>query len=163
MRTLGRVLLAMLAVSSLAVATTIIPMSVEELARAATHIVEGEAIESRSLWNAQHTLIYTYTTIAVRNTLKGTQRQTLTVKQLGGSADGYTQKVAGLHGFQNGESALLFLRPSAAGDGTMVIVGLMQGRFHIYRGESGDMVANIAGAAVPLNEAENRIARAMTK
>ncbi len=34
---------------------------------------------------------------------------------------------------QAGEAALLFLRPSEAHDGTMVVVGLMQGQFRYAR------------------------------
>ena len=129
-------------------ATTVVPMSVEELARSASDVVEARALSSRSAWNAQHTLIHTYTTFQVTRTLKGAAAQTVTVKQLGGSAGGYTQKVAGVHHAQAGEDALLFLRASVAGDGTYVIVGLIQGNFRMFRASDGHtMVSNgIAGA-----------------
>lgn len=114
-------------------ATTVKPMSIEDLAAAASVIVSGQAMESWSTWNAQHTLIYTFTKFAVARHLKGSPDQTLTIKQLGGTAGGYTQKVAGVHPMRSGDSAVLFLRPSEARDGTMVIVGLMQGNFRIER------------------------------
>ena len=36
----------------------------------------------------------------------------------------------------------MFLRPSVAADGTMVIVGLMQGQFQIYQAGSETMASN---------------------
>ena len=114
-------------------ATTVKPMSIEDLTSAASSIVEGQATVSWSAWNPQHTLVYTFTRFRVSKTLKGEPDATVTVKQLGGSAGGYTQKVAGVHPMRTGDSAVLFLRPSEARDGTMVIVGMMQGNFCIER------------------------------
>lgn len=158
-------------------ATTVIPMSVEELARSASDVVEARALSSRSAWNAQHTLIYTYTTFQVTRALKGAAAQTVTVKQLGGSAEGYTQKVAGVHHAQAGEEALLFLRASVADDGTYVIVGLIQGNFRMFRASDGHtMVSNgvagakaaqggpvseFTGSPMSLSQAEARIRRTL--
>jgi hypothetical protein len=162
-----------------AMATTVIPMSVEELTRSASRIVEVQAVSSRSAWNQQHTLIYTYTTFRVTRALKGDTAQTMIVKQLGGSAEGYTQKVSGVHHAQVGEEALLFLRPSAAGDGTYAIVGLLQGHFRIFHARSGEtMMSNgivgaesleggsgavreFTGSPMTLGAAEARIRRAL--
>ncbi|MGZ4838903.1 MAG: hypothetical protein ACXVZR_10165 [Terriglobales bacterium] len=177
----GRIVLAvaLLLLTGEAMATTVIPMSVEELTRAASQIVEARALSARSEWNQQHSLIYTYTTFQVTRGLKGAAAQTITVKQLGGSAGGYTQKVSGVHHAQPGEEALLFLRPSEAGDGTYVVVGLIQGNFRVFRASNGEAtvsngiggahalareggrVTEFTGAAMPLGQAEARIQRAM--
>jgi hypothetical protein len=119
--------------SSFAAATTVKPMTVEELTSAATTIVEGQVTDTWSAWNPQHTLIYTFTRVRISKALKGRPDETVIVKQLGGSAGGYTQKVAGVHPMRSGDTAVLFLRPSEARDGTMVVVGLMQGSFRIER------------------------------
>ncbi len=132
-------LLLMFAGTSLA--TTVLPMSVEDLTSAATAVVEVRAVSSRSAWNAEHTRILTYTVFQVQRALKGTLSGKITVKQLGGSAEGFTQKVAGVHHAQAGEPAVLFLRPSDAGDGTWVIVGLMQGHFRVYQDKDGAAMA----------------------
>lgn len=161
----------------LCIATTVIPMSVEDLARSASQIVEVRALDSRSAWNPQHTLIYTYTRVQVVRNLKGGAADAMVVKQLGGSAGGYTQKVAGVRHFQPGESVLLFLRPSEASDGTMVVVGLMQGNFRVYQTAAGQvMVSNgmpsvsadrqgkigsFTGSAMRLDDMEARIQRAL--
>jgi|SRR3954452_7325198 hypothetical protein len=117
----------------LAAATTVKPMSIEDLTAASSSVVVGQAAESWSTWNVQHTLIYTFTRFHVTRSLKGSADQVITVKQLGGSAGGYTQKIAGVHPMRSGDAAVLFLRPSEAKDGTMVIVGLMQGNFRLER------------------------------
>jgi hypothetical protein len=111
--------------------------------------------------------------------LKGAVAQTITVKQLGGSAGGYTQKVSGVHHAQTGEEALLFLRPSEAVDGTYVVVGLIQGNFRVYHDSDGramvtngisgaqalergsSRVTKYTGGAMTLSQAEGRIQRAM--
>ena len=124
-------------------ATMVKPMSVEELTSEASAVVEGQAVESWSSWNAVHSRIYTFTRVKVSKTLKGTQTETIVVKQLGGSADGYTQHVSGVRAMQTGEDALLFLRPSEARDGTMVVVGLMQGHFRYSRdAKTGSTIVN---------------------
>ena len=157
-------------------ATTVVPMTVEELTQGATHVVEGQALRTWSAWNSQHTLIYTYSSFAVSRTLKGTAPVVVVVKQPGGSADGYTQTVSGVHQLQAGEKALLFLRPSVASDGTLVIVGLMQGQFRIYqagtetlasngitmaRQYDHGMVESSGGSSLRLNEVEARVRRSV--
>ncbi|MGZ4789045.1 MAG: hypothetical protein ACXVZV_13185 [Terriglobales bacterium] len=132
-----------LLIAMVATATTVKPMTVEELTSSATTIVEGQVTDSWSTWNAQHTLIYTFTHVRVAKTLKGKSEETITVKQLGGSAGGYTQKVAGVHPMRTSDNAVLFLRPSEARDGTMVVVGLMQGNFRVERdARSGTVVVD---------------------
>lgn len=159
-------------------ATSIVPMSVEQLTAAAADVVEARAVRSWSSWNAQHSIIYTYTEFAVTRRLKGSLPGSITVKQMGGSAEGYTQSVAGVRRFQDGEDALLFLRPSATNDGTQVIVGLVQGNFRIWNAAGRRMASNgvphvnaiqgaevrsFGGASLELDELESRVRKAVTQ
>ena len=161
-----------------AAATTIVPMSVEDLTHSAGRIVQGHAIKSWSQWNPEHTLIYTYTRFAVTSTLKGRAQKEIVVKQLGGRAGGYTQKISGVRQLQNGEQAVLFLRPSVANDDSMVVVGLMQGHYRIYQGASGEAMASNGvpqlqsmaresdgprGSDMSVGQLEQRIRRALTQ
>jgi len=159
-------------------ATMIVPISVEELTRRASDVVEATAINSWSAWNPQHTLIYTYTQMQVTQSLKGNS-QTFTIKQIGGKVGDVTQKVAGVRHFQSGEQAMLFLRRSDAGDRTHVIVGLIQGNFRIARSANGEMVASngvsgvhslqqgkvehYAGSTMRLRDLESVVRGAITK
>jgi|SRR3954470_8884354 hypothetical protein len=123
-------------------ATTIVPMSVEELTRASTNVVVAQAVDSHSEWNADKTLIFTITTFQVSESLKGEAAKTIVVRQMGGRVPNYEQKVAGVRHWQAGEQAVLFLRPSPAGDGTMAVAGLMQGDFRVIQSADKTIVSN---------------------
>ena len=131
-----------IAFASLISATTVIPASVEKLTRDSSHVVEAVAAESWSRWNPQHNFIYTYTRFQVTASLKGTPPSNLIVKQLGGSAEGYTEKVAGVRGWGPGERAVLFLRPSIEGDGSFEVTGLMQGNFRVRTSSTGESLVS---------------------
>ena len=159
-----------------ACATMIVPMSVEELTRASADVVEATALRTWSTWNAQHTLLYTFTEFAVTSRLKGSAPDKVVVKQMGGHADGIIQRVAGVRYFQAGEETLLFLRPSAARDGSEVIVGLVQGNFRVWRAQDGRRMASngirgvselhgrevrtFAGSASEISTLESRVRKA---
>jgi hypothetical protein len=170
------ILIAVTLFAFMAQATMVKPMSVEELTKASSAVIEGQATETWTSWNAVHTRIYTFTRVRVTQTLKGTATDSVVIKQLGGSADGYTQHVSGVRAMQTGESAMLFLRPSEARDGTMVIVGLMQGHFRFARDtqtgstivsngvfgidqmrSSDGKVQNYRGSALTLKQMEARV------
>jgi hypothetical protein len=164
---------------SLASATTVIPMSVEKLVSTSSHVVEATAIQAWSEWNPQHTIIFTFTKFQVTRDLKGQIPATIIVKQLGGSAGGYTQRVAGVRHWRSGEQAVLFLRPSQDQDGTLEVTGLMQGNFMVRQSPSGESlvsngvpevsayqigsrdVAPFRGSGMRLEELESRVQKAV--
>jgi hypothetical protein len=119
--------------------TTVIPQTVEELTRASTDVVVGEAGVPQAKWNASHTMIYTITPIRIESALKGTRQGVVMVAQMGGTLDGIHTKIAGIRQFQPQEKAALFLRPSKDMPGTFVITGMMQGHFTVA---SDDKVTN---------------------
>ena len=121
----------------------------EEIARRADVAVEARALDSWSQWNPQHTIIYTYTKFAVEKNLKNAAGDAILVRQMGGSAGGYTQKVSGVRPWQPGERAALFLQRSNDNSGALVVVGLMQGNFLMRQEPSGDMTVSngVPGAA----------------
>lgn len=135
-------LVAIVLVFALAVAaTTVVPMSVEKLTAQSTHIVHARALDHHAAWNADHTRIFTLTRFQVVQTLKGAAPGTITVKQLGGHADGYNMKVAGVRYWQTGEDVVLFLQQAPI-DGTFTVTGLMQGDFRVARKPSGALVVS---------------------
>lgn len=165
-------------VSIAAIATTVIPMSVERLTRESSNVVYVRAVDHSSSWNPEHTRIFTYTHFLVLQKWKGNTAATITVRQLGGHADGYTMKVAGVRYWNNGEDAVLFLQPSAVEDGSFGITGLMQGDFRVAHLASGQtMVSNgvpeakelsgrgevrrYQGATLTLSQLERRVKASM--
>lgn len=133
------VLLVALACAPLVTATSMVPVSVETLTNRAELIVQGQAARSWSEWNAQHSLIYTFTEFTVARTLKGGASRKVIVKQPGGTFGGVSQHVSGVRSWQAGEEAVLFLRASEAKDNTHVVVGLTQGAFRVDRLNSGEV------------------------
>ena len=130
------------ALAALADATTVRPMSVDQLTQAASMVVEAQATHSWAQWNPEHTIIFTYTRLSVLKPLKGAPGPEIVIKQPGGIVRGIGQVVPGVRHLLPGENVLLFLRTSAAQDGTYVLVGLMQGHFRVYRARNGGMAAS---------------------
>ena len=151
-------LLALVCVSLPSLATTVVARSVEELAARSSHVVVGRAVRTWSEWNAEQRVVFTYTEFAVERSLKGSGPATVTVKQLGGHANGVIQKIAGVRHLRVGEAAVLFLRPSAQHDGTMTVTSLMQGHFRMKKRDNGEIVVSngISGAS-QLNHTEGTV------
>lgn len=160
-------------------ATTVAPISLEELARRASLVVEARALEQWSRWDEQQGLIYTYTRFAVSRSLKGRAPSSIVVRQMGGTVGPYTQKVSGVRPWLPGEESVLFLRPATSGDGALSVVGLMQGNFRVYRDPGGEATASngvpdtamlrggkavaFGGARLPLRSLEQRVRQAVTQ
>lgn len=178
----GLILMAvlMLGAGFSASATTIRPASVERLSQLATMVVEGRAVNSWAEWNAQHTVIYTYTQFQVARALKGPNAQTVLVRQRGGEKDGLRQVLFGVRHFQVGEDAVLFLQPAPEANGLMEIVDLMQGNFLVIKTSSGvatvsngvpgvselsatGQVRTYTGTRMTLQELETRVRKAMAR
>jgi hypothetical protein len=173
--------LLLLAVPTLLFATTVVPMAVEALTRASTYVVEARSIGSTSQWNSEHTFIFTYTRFEVTRALKGQASNTIMVRQIGGTVDGITQKVAGVRQWSPGEESVLFLQPSSMADGALVVTGLMQGNFLMRRTQAGHTyvsngmpdafeyqaaageVTSYRGNTMRLEEIESRIQKAVEK
>lgn len=126
----------------IAVATTVKPLSIERLTRASSDVVLARAESQWVEWNAQHTLMHTYTRFRVSRAIKGGAAQTYTVRQMGGRADGLEQKIIGVRSWRVGEEAVLFLHPSQEQPGSHVVTGLMQGDFRLVREQKETYVTN---------------------
>jgi hypothetical protein len=175
------VCLVLLAVPVLLFATTVVPMGVEALTRASSHVVEARATGSTSQWNPEHTFIFTYTRFEVTRTLKGQASKEILVRQIGGTVEGTTQKVAGVRQWRSGDEAVLFLQPSPVADGTLIVTGLMQGNFLMRRTQAGRTyvsngmpeafeyqaaaggVTSYRGNTMRLDEIESRVQKAVQK
>jgi hypothetical protein len=176
-KTLPIVLLLLLA-AGLASATSIIPMTVEQLTHTSEAVVEAQAVQQWSAWTPDHNMILTYTRFRVTSVLKGAAPAEITVKQLGGKVGDNMVKAAGVRYFRPQEEAVLFLHPAMANDGTYVITGLMQGNFHVNRAGIQPTVSNgikspntytvspggvsqYQGTRMTLSELETRIRKAV--
>jgi hypothetical protein len=116
-----------------ALATTLVPMSVEQLAHTARAVVRGRVIKQESGWNANRTQMLTFTTIAVLETMKGNPPRELVVEQPGGQMGNTRVYVAGTVTFQLLTDYVLFLEPSKTEPSHYRVVGMAQGAYQIRR------------------------------
>jgi hypothetical protein len=102
----------------------------EELARGAALIVEGQVSGVESAWNAQHSQIYTTVTVQVRRYLKGSGAARLQFRYLGGVVGDQTLAIVGQAAFARNENVLLFLDPRWS-EGVFPVLDGEHGKFRV--------------------------------
>jgi hypothetical protein len=124
----------LLAAALPALATEIIQVSPQEIARASTLVVDGKVSGVRSYWNDDHSKIFTETTVAVNATHKGANASTVRVVQIGGVVGNVRQTAHGALAWKRDEEVLLFLESAgSSAPGAYQITGFSQGKYDIDR------------------------------
>ncbi len=112
-------------------ASTIRHLPLDQMAVRADQIFTGEVVGITSQMNARRTGIHTFVTIEVDEYLKGGRRRMLTLRMLGGEAEGYRLVVPGSPVFHLGEEVLVF---SDGGAGRIpTVLGMAAGKFTVSR------------------------------
>ena len=90
---------------------TLVKMSVDEMAKTATHIVRGQVVSQESAWNAERTTILTQVVIRVDENWKGNLQKDAMVTLIvqGGEVDGVGVMTEHAPQFYSAEKVLLFL------------------------------------------------------
>lgn len=132
-------------------ASTVRRLTLDEMAVHADQIFTGEVVGIASQLNARRTGIYTFVTIEVDEYLKGGRRNLLTLRFLGGEAEGYRLVVPGSPVFQLGEEVLVF---SDGGAGRIpTVLGMAAGKFTVDRDpETGAQVLERSLAGLTLED-----------
>lgn len=82
----------------------------DSIARDADYVVRGSVIDTWSAWNDSHDVIYTYATVRVQRYFgEIAGPDTLVVREVGGTVDGYTQEAIGFPAIRRGEQVVLLL------------------------------------------------------
>jgi hypothetical protein len=145
-----------------AFATSVVQLSLREMAEASHSIVHGTVITTISRWNEDRTDIVTDVVVQVLDVLKGEPVGEVVVTQPGGRVGKVRVDVDGAVAYRPGDEAILFLRP--AGRGKSHVTGLFQGRFEVVEDvRSGEKVVrgllpehvNVLGASKPGPEGES--------
>jgi hypothetical protein len=110
-------------------ATTLARMSFGDLAQKSTAVARLRCQGSESHWDGGE--LWTETRFEVVERNKGSLAASITVRMLGGRADGFTSRVDGVPAFRAGEEVYLFLwgKPGEA----YRVLGWSQGTFRILR------------------------------
>ena len=118
-----------LLVAGVASATTLVRMSVAQMAHAAQAIVRVRCLEESTGWDAGE--IWTFTSFEVQEVWQGSAPARITVRLLGGRVGNLTSSVSGVPRFRSGEEVVLFLERTPRGD--FSVVSWEQGTFRIHR------------------------------
>jgi hypothetical protein len=91
-------------------ASQFITMSFDQVAREAKYVVRGHVVDTWSAWDDSHEVIYTYATLRVSRYFgEMTGPDTLVVREVGGTVDGYTQEAIGFPAIRRNENVVMFL------------------------------------------------------
>jgi len=126
-----------------ALATSVLKFSLQELTKKSDSIVMARVDDAVSSWDAAHKEIYTFYTLSVLQSVKGSKgTTTITLRQLGGTVDNIASIVPGMPSFKKGEEVIVFLTQKDAA-GYPWVMGLQQGKYTVTTGKDGvKMVRN---------------------
>jgi hypothetical protein len=110
-----------------AAATTLMRMTIAQMAQTAPLIVRARCIANSTSWDTGE--IWTFTDFEVHENWRGSSASRVTVRLLGGKIGNITSSVSGVPSFHAGEEVILFLERTRAGD--FSIVSWEQGTFRI--------------------------------
>jgi hypothetical protein len=133
----GAFILVWLAVATEGLSLTVENISLERMARESHAIVYGTALSSYSQWEGKS--IFTYTTIRVKESLKGENGATIVVKQMGGHVGDIGQEVSGSPQLHRNEDVVLFL---TRWNGSYWIHSIVLGKFSVVSEENGMVAFN---------------------
>src|ERR1019366_6906997 len=108
-------LLLMLALATTSYATIVPKMDLPELVQKSDSIIEGHVDSVVSQWDTSVKLIYTYISIRIDEQVKGSNGQSLTIKQVGGRVGSLDMNAVGMPVFKAGQQLVLFLKKQATG------------------------------------------------
>ena len=123
--------------ASLAGATTVQKFSISDLAKKSETIALARVDDVSSRWDDNHKEIYTFISLKVLDGVKGSRKNdVLTIRQIGGSAEGKISVVPGMPTFTKGEEVVVFLSPKDRA-GYPWVMGLQQGKFTVSTDDNG--------------------------
>jgi hypothetical protein len=124
-------------------ATTVIPPTFDQLVNDAEFIFQGNVTDVRSQWIGEggQRQIVTYVTFKVEDAVKGSPGTSYTIRMLGGTVGDITMAISDAPQFKIGDRDILFVENN--GTQFIPLVGIMHGRFHVERDQSGQEVVTI--------------------
>jgi hypothetical protein len=131
--------LCLLYVSTTINATTLAPLSFEQLVNESAAVVYGRVIDVRSQWTEDRRLIESVVSIEILRGMKGAAPETMAFTVPGGQVGRYLNVIPGAPAFAPGDMAVFFL--TSRGPRLPVTTGLTQGIYRVQRdAQSGSML-----------------------
>ncbi len=133
-------------------ATTLVPLSFEQLVNASSSVIYGRVSDVRGQWTDDRRFIESVVTVEILQGMKGSARETVAFTVPGGQVGRYLNLIPGAPRLAAGDHAVFFL--TSQGARLPMTTGLTQGIYRVQRdGASGEMVV------VPPVVERGRIAR----
>lgn len=131
------ILAGLLAGAASLTATTVVPPTFEQLVDQAQEIFQGTVTDVKSQWigEGDQRHIASFITFQVKDTLKGAPGKTFTMRAFGGTVDGETMEIGDAPKFKVGDEEIIFVENN--GSQVIPLVGMMHGRFHVQKDQSG--------------------------
>jgi hypothetical protein len=130
-------------------ATTVIPPTFDQLVTQAEVIFQGSVTDIRSQWVGEGAdrHIVSYISFKVEDSLKGNPGQSYTIRMFGGTVGDQAMAISDAPQFTVGDRDILFVENN--GSQVVPLVGIMHGRFHLQRNQSGqDVVTSNEGKPI---------------
>ena len=120
-------------------ATTVVPLSFEQLVNASQSVVYGRVSEVRAQWTADRRFIESVVTVEILRGMKGRAGESIAFTVPGGQVGRYANVIPGAPSFETGDLAVFFL--TSQGPRLPVATGLTQGIYRVRRdASSGEMM-----------------------
>ena len=162
MSEIGRIVIAMMIFTSLAMATfvhgsTVQKLSFARLAEESDVIVQGQVADVKSRQARDPGLISTIVAVSVERQFKGPEVSSVTIEQPGGTLGDLALGIPGTPEFAVGENVILFLKRQRGG--TFATAGGKQGKFTARVQPGGDttLVEDFAHRSEDLNSFLERL------
>jgi hypothetical protein len=151
-------LLLTLLILSPASATSLLPISLQQLSTRASLIFYAEVISNETRKDVQSGRIATFTEFKIIDLIKGNAESSHTIKQIGGYDPVSKTRlyIQGVPTFQTGKSYVVFL-PSASALGFCSPLGLYQGSFTVTTVDGEQIVSNGRNLTEPVSTNINKI------
>lgn len=134
-------------------ATTVVPLSFEQLVNESQSVVYGRVADVRAQWTADRRFIESVVTIEILRGIKGGAGESIAFTVPGGQVGRYLNVIPGAPSFARGDLAVFFL--TAQGPRLPVTTGLTQGIYRVQRdASSGEMLV-----LPPVIETAGRVVR----
>ncbi len=129
-------------------ATTVVPVSLDHMAKSAAVIFYGRVLSNEVKVDDVSQRVATFTTFEVLNAIKGVNTGTYTVKQIGGRLPGsqVVTRIYGVPRFTVNAEYVVFL-PKASRLGFASPIGLSQGSYDVHTDASGNKTVRGHGIA----------------
>jgi len=134
-------------------ATTVVPLSFEQLVSESQSVVYGRVAGVRAQWTDDRRFIESVVTVEILRGLKGRAGESISFTVPGGQVGRYLNVIPGAPSFAPGDLAVFFL--TAQGSRLPVTTGLTQGIYRVQR----DLSSGALLVVPPVIETAGRIVR----